>query len=104
VIIESKEPISLESVRRKFTSIESQNSRFYFNQISKLIPEKIRPENRTGYKAYVGINNVFNFGYYVLKCRVHKALLKAKLEPYLSFLQFPIRKTQFSMRFPRILP
>jgi len=30
--------------------------------------------------------NVFNFGYYVLKCRVHKALLKAKLEPYLGFL------------------
>ena len=38
------------------------------------------------YKAYDGINNVFNFGYYVLKCRVHKALLKAKLEPYLGFL------------------
>jgi len=32
------------------------------------------------------INNVFNFAYYVLKCRVHKALLKAKLEPYLGFL------------------
>jgi len=38
------------------------------------------------FKAYDGINNVFNFGYYVLKCRVHKALLKAKLEPYLGFL------------------
>jgi len=35
---------------------------------------------------YDGINNVFNFGYYVLKCKVHKALLKAKLEPYLGFL------------------
>lgn len=32
------------------------------------------------------MNNVFNFAYYVLKCRVHKALLKAKLEPYLGFL------------------
>jgi CRISPR/Cas system-associated endonuclease Cas1 len=32
------------------------------------------------------VNNVFNFAYYVLKCRVHKALLKAKLEPYLGFL------------------
>ncbi len=37
-------------------------------------------------KAYDGINNVFNFGYYVLKCHVHKALIKAKLEPYLGFL------------------
>src|SRR4030066_1310565 len=34
----------------------------------------------------MGINNVLNFGYYVLKCKVHKALLRAKLEPYLGFL------------------
>jgi CRISPR-associated endonuclease Cas1 len=72
--------------RRKFLSIESRHARFYFGQIFKLFPEKLRPEKRTGYKAYDEINNVFNFGYYVLKCRVHKALLKAKLEPYLGFL------------------
>lgn len=34
---------------------------------------------------------MFNFGYYVLRCRIHKALLKAKLEPYLGFLH----STQF---------
>ena len=51
-----------------------------------MFPESIRPKKRIGYKAYDGINYVFNFGYYVLKCRVHKALLKAKLEPYLGFL------------------
>jgi CRISPR-associated endonuclease Cas1 len=43
------------------------------------------------FKAYDGINNVFNFGHYVLRCKVHKALLKAKLEPYLGFLH----STQF---------
>jgi len=58
----------------------------HFNQIFQLFPEKIRPEKRVTHKAYDGINNVFNFGYYVLKCRVHKALIKAKLEPYLGFL------------------
>ncbi len=72
--------------RRKLLSIESRHARHYFNQIFTLFPERIRPEKRTGYKAYDGINNVFNFGYYVLKCRVYKALLKAKLEPYLGFL------------------
>ena len=51
-----------------------------------LFPKSVRPETRRTFKAYDGINNVFNFGYYVLKCRVHKALLKAKLEPYLGFL------------------
>ena len=65
---------------------EGYNAKLYFNQIFKLFSEKFRPENRTGYKAYDGINNVFNFGYYILRCRVHKALLKARLEPYLGFL------------------
>jgi CRISP-associated protein Cas1 len=72
--------------RRKLLNIESRHARHYFNQIFDLFPEQLRPEKRIGYKAYDGINNVFNFGYYVLKCRIHKALLKAKLEPYLGFL------------------
>ena len=74
------------SDRRELLGIESRCARHYFSQIFKLFPAKIRPEKRIGYKAYDGVNNVFNFAYYVLKCRVHKALLKAKLEPYLGFL------------------
>jgi CRISPR-associated protein Cas1 len=74
------------SDRRKLLGIESRCARHYFSQIFKLFPEKIRPEKRIGYKAYDGVNNVFNFAYYFLQCRVHKALLKAKLEPYLGFL------------------
>jgi CRISPR-associated endonuclease Cas1 len=77
---------SLALLRRRLTQIEARFSHFYFKQILQLIPEKIRPEGRTGFNAYDGLNNVFNFAYYVLKCRVHKALLKAKLEPYLVFL------------------
>jgi CRISPR-associated protein Cas1 len=77
--------------RKRLLAVESRSARMYFSQIFKLFPEKIRPEKRIGYKAYDGINNVFNFGYYVLKCRIHKALLKAKLEPYLGFLH----STQF---------
>jgi CRISP-associated protein Cas1 len=84
--IESIESDSLDAFRRKLTAIESHNAQFYFKQIFGLIPEKIRPEKRTGYKSYDGINNVFNFGYYVLRCRIHKALINAKLEPYLGFL------------------
>jgi len=57
-----------------------------FKQIFNLFPEKVKPSRRTTYKAYDGLNNVFNFGYYILKCKIHKALIKAKLEPYLGFL------------------
>jgi CRISPR-associated protein Cas1 len=74
------------SDRRKLLAVEAKYARLYFSQIFKLFPEKIRPEKRIGYKAYDGLNNVFNFAYYFLRCRVHKTLLKAKLEPYLGFL------------------
>ena len=84
--IESFTSDDLKIYRRRLTQIEAKCSRLYFKEIFTLFPESIRPENRRTYKAYDGLNNVFNFGYYVLKCRVHKALLKAKLEPYLGFL------------------
>ncbi len=76
----------LKEVRYRLNQVEGKASQHYFNQIFKLFPDKLRPERRVGFKAYDGLNNVFNFGYYVLKCRVYKALLKAKLEPYLGFL------------------
>ncbi|MGB9693556.1 MAG: CRISPR-associated endonuclease Cas1, partial [Fervidobacterium sp.] len=75
----------LKEARYKLNGIEAKCSRFYFKQIFKLF-EKFRPERRVGYKAYDPINNLFNFSYHILKCRVYKALLKAKLEPYLGFL------------------
>jgi hypothetical protein len=37
-------------------------------------------------KAYDGINNLFNLGYEVLSWKVHRALIRAKLEPYLGFI------------------
>jgi CRISPR-associated protein Cas1 len=84
--IENLEFTTLKLTRQKLMNIESRNAKDYFSQIFKLFPESIRPESRVTYKAYEGLNNVFNFAYYVLECRVHKALLKAKLEPYLGFL------------------
>jgi len=84
--IDNLEGENLRKIRSKLHGIEGRYSKRYFNQIFSLFPENMRPKRRVGYKAYDGLNNVFNFGYYVLKCRVHKALLKAKLEPYLGFL------------------
>jgi CRISPR-associated protein Cas1 len=46
----------------------------------------VRPENTRTFKAYDGINNLFNLGYELLSWKVHKALVNAKLEPYLGFL------------------
>jgi len=66
--------------------IEGTASKKYFGQMLNVIPEKIRPSRRKGWKAYDGVNNLFNLGYEVLQWKVHRALLKAKLEPYLGFL------------------
>ena len=36
--------------------------------------------------AYDGMNNLFNPVYEILAWKIHKALIRAKLEPYLGFL------------------
>lgn len=51
-----------------------------------LFPEVIRPEARRNFKAYDGTNNLFNLAYKMLSWKVHRALIKAKLEPFLGFL------------------
>jgi len=52
----------------------------------RLLPEKLRPEGRRTFKAYDGVNNIFNLAYEVLSWKVHRAVVRAKLEPYLGFL------------------
>lgn len=60
--------------------------RLHFCQILSLLPEKLRPEGRKTFKAYNGVNNIFNLAYEVLSWKVHRAIVRAKLEPYLGFL------------------
>ncbi|MCJ7469821.1 CRISPR-associated endonuclease Cas1, partial [Candidatus Bathyarchaeota archaeon] len=76
----------LDTARRKLLTLEGQYARRYFSQVFQLFPEQLRPEIRRTFGAYDGINNIFNLAYEVLSWRVHVALVKAKLEPYLGFL------------------
>ena len=46
----------------------------------------LRPAKRKKFKAYDGVNNIFNLAYEVLQWKVHRAIIKAKMEPYLGFL------------------
>ncbi len=50
------------------------------------MPKKLRPHNRKKFKAYDGVNNLFNLAYEVLSWKIHRAVVKAKLEPYLGFI------------------
>jgi CRISPR-associated protein Cas1 len=72
--------------RARLMCIEARASEKYFGQILALIPESVRPESRKTFKAYEGVNNIFNLSYEILSWKVQHALIKAKLEPYLGFL------------------
>lgn len=76
----------LSKVRRKLVSLESKFTEKYFKQIFELLPEALRPEKRKKFKAYDGMNNIFNLAYEVLQWKVHRAIIRAKLEPFLGFL------------------
>lgn len=85
-ILEKINSEDLGTVRRKLLTLEGQYTRRYFSQTFQLFPEQLRPEIRRTFGAYDGINNIFNLAYEILSWRVHVALLRAKLEPYLGFL------------------
>lgn len=84
--IQSLKSKSLKDLRKRLLPIEGEASEHYFHEIFKLFPKSIRVENRKGWKAYDGLNNTFNLAYTMLKFRVHSAILKAHLEPYLGFM------------------
>jgi len=84
--VERLDSDDLESTRKRLNAIEGHFTKPYFNQIFGLLPEKLRPEGRRKFKAYDGLNNIFNLAYEVLQWKVHRAIIKAKLEPYLGFL------------------
>jgi len=77
---------NINKFRQKLNAIEGVKSREYFSRIYSLVPSDIRPEARKKYRAYDGVNNLFNLGYEVLQWKVHRALVRANLEPYLGFL------------------
>ena len=84
--IESLESSNPVSFGQKLTGIEGRFTERYFNQIRGLLPESLRPETRKKFKAYDGVNNIFNLAYEVLQWKVHRAIIKAKMEPFLGFL------------------
>jgi CRISPR-associated protein Cas1 len=84
--VKDLEANEMPTFRRKLMAIEGHCSDKYFNQIFSLLSEELRPEHRKTFKAYDGINNIFNLAYEILSWKVHHALIKAKLEPYLGFL------------------
>jgi CRISPR-associated protein Cas1 len=80
------EQVKKEDRLTALKGIEGRASNKYFRNIFGLIEESLRPKRRRTFKAYDGINNLFNLAYTTLSWKVHVALLNSKLEPFLGFL------------------
>jgi len=76
----------LSILRKKLLGLEGKFGRYYFKQVFKLFPEEIRPDYRSSYRAYDGVNNIFNLAYRILFWKCYRGIIKAHLEPYLGFL------------------
>ena len=85
-IVSKSKPENPARFRARLMAHEGRCSDRYFRQIFELLPESLRPERRRTFKAYDGMNNIFNLAYEILSWKVQNALIKAKLEPYLGFL------------------
>jgi len=84
--IKNADADNYQLLRKRLMGIEGKSSERYFSQIFTLFQESIRPSCRKKFKAFDGVNNLFNLAYRILTSKVHVALIKAKLEPYLGFL------------------
>jgi CRISPR-associated protein Cas1 len=84
--VKSFQETDIKALRRRLLHIEGQCAVTYFTELFGLLPESIRPEKRKGFKAYDGVNNLFNLAYQTLEWKVHIALLNADLEPFLGFV------------------
>jgi CRISPR-associated protein Cas1 len=73
-------------MRNRLHTIEGLATERYFSQIFQLLPKALSISRRRTFKAYTGIDNTFNLAYTVLKWKAYRAIIKAKLEPYLGFL------------------
>lgn len=79
---------NVDSIRHKLTTIEANYTKHYFSQTFKLFPKHLRVEQRNTFRAYEPLNNLLNLAYEVLAWKIFRALIKARLEPYLGFLHY----------------
>ena len=81
------EPDSMFSVTRdRIFSAEGRISAFYWDCVKRLVPSALAFESRQRFNASDTVNCMLNYGYGILYQRVWQAVLKAGLNPHISFL------------------
>jgi len=77
---------TLEEKRGSIMGIEGMASRYYFDALSFIMPEKWKFEGRSRNPAVDGFNCLLNYGYGVLYSMVEKSCIISGLDPYVGFM------------------
>ncbi|MFN3479763.1 MAG: group II intron reverse transcriptase/maturase [Thermodesulfovibrionales bacterium] len=76
----------MEILRGKLFSIEGRASSCYWELVEKMLNDDIEFEGRVRKGAKDLVNSLLNYGYGILYSKIWEAILKAGLNPYISYL------------------
>jgi CRISPR-associated protein Cas1 len=79
----------LEILRGKLFSIEGRASSCYWELVEKMLNDDVEFEGRVRKGATDLVNALLNYGYGILYSRIWEAILKAGMNPYISYLHKP---------------
>ncbi len=77
---------NIEENRQSLLGLEGTASRYYFETLNFILPEKFRFEGRSRSPAKDEFNCLLNYGYGVLYSMVEKACIISGLDPYIGFV------------------
>jgi len=76
----------IDSVRGKIMAVEAVASKSYWTAVSKVIPDELGFEGRSGRGAGDPVNAMLNYGYSILEGEVWRGVHYAGLDPFGGFL------------------
>jgi CRISPR-associated protein Cas1 len=77
---------TLDQMRGKVMGFEGMSSRYYFDALCAVMPEKWKFNGRSRNPAVDGFNCLLNYGYGVMYSMVEKGCIIAGLDPYVGFM------------------
>lgn len=87
--VEEIEELQVEKVRSIVMGYEGHASSLYWDMISRLLSDYTVFEQRTHQGANDLVNCLLNYGYGILYSRVWEAVIRAQLNPHISYLHAP---------------
>jgi CRISPR-associated endonuclease Cas1 len=75
--------------RKECIAIEAQAAALYWQMVAELIDDESDFKGRERKGAKDLVNSMLNYGYAILYARITQAIMKARLNPAISFLHVP---------------